>query len=502
VKSISASLICFVMLWVASARAAVDGGAVDSGGPTPCGTTDECSPPTSYCNTTLGKCVQCIADLNCFGVGLVCNVEKGVCVNCKSHGDCFGDTPYCSSALGQCVECVADGNCGNQGVKCTNGVCGSCGDGICSVKERSGAVGLCKDCFQNCPKTDLKSKVGDKVASGTVSAGSEAFMTSCGTGIGETATFKWTAPETAAYAFDGGGTAYVSLLMDDCAGPALACFGGPASSYFSAGQQIAILVNRFDGATGPFTLGIRKVDQVCNPMFCPFSPSGSCCTADGSCGTFGPSGACGHYDGGLDPTSNCIANAKARGDSLCMQGTYCSCSACPSLQDACGFEKGCLDVMSCMAKFNCTDKDCYSPDRCASIIDSYGGPNSLAYLDATSLASCDRASGCTLDCTNQPPFGTSGTGGFTSGTGGRPPIGRGGSSGFVGTGGTGATSGGFFPDAGLGIERPDGGFKKGATSGGCDCTVANQRSSGWATLGAVAFLALACARRKKRLARN
>ena len=496
-KSISASCVCLVVLWVASARAA-DGGAVDSGGPTPCGTTDECSPPTSYCNTTLGKCVQCIADLNCFGVGLVCNVEKGVCVNCKSNGDCFGATPYCSPALGQCVECVADGNCGNQGIKCTNNVCGSCGDGICSAKERSGVQGPCKDCFPNCPKTDLKSKVGDTVASGTVSGTTSNFVTSCGNGIGEAATFKWTAPEQAAYAFDAGGAAYVSLLTDDCAGPALACYGAPASANFQAGQQIAILVNRLDGMTGPFTLGIRKINQVCNPMFCASGPVGACCTADGTCGTVGPNGACGHYDGGLDPISNCIANAKARGDTLCMQGTSCSCSACSTVVDTCGFAKGCLDIVSCMAKFNCTDKDCYSPDRCGSIIDTYGGPNSLAYLDATSLASCDRASGCTLDCTNQPPMGTggtTGTGGFTSGSGGRP-IGRAGSSGF-GTGGTGATSGGFFPDAGRFIERPDGGFKKGATSGGCDCAVAQQRSSGLASLGALAFAALGAARRKK-----
>jgi hypothetical protein len=491
VKSISACIACLVLLLLV-VPAKADAGAPDSG-PSPCKSDDDCAPPTAYCNTTLGRCVQCKADLNCFGVGLVCNVEKGVCANCRSNADCFGEAPYCSQKYDLCVECVSDGNCGNQGIKCVDGACGTCGDGICSPKERSGAVGLCKDCFEGCPKTDLKSKVGEKVASGTLGTTPSTFFTNCGQGLGESASFKWTAPESGAYAFDGGDSANVSLLSDDCAGEPLACWGGPASAYLNKGQTVAILVDRFDMAGGPYSLGIRAVAQVCDPSFCPPTPFGVCCNVDGTCGSPSPAG-CTHYDGGLPPSATCLSNAKMRGDPLCMQGTYCSCSACPSQQDGCGFEKGCLDILSCMAKFDCVDLDCYAPERCASIIDTYGGPKSLAYFDATSLAACDRASGCTLNCDNQPPLGTGGAGGSVSNTGGRATGGRSGSSGFSGGGGSGGRST-ELPDAGGDVDLPKG---KSTTSGGCGCTVPRERNSGLAGLAAMACLGLAAARRKRR----
>jgi MYXO-CTERM domain-containing protein len=246
---------------------------------------------------------------------------------------------------------------------------------------------------------------------------------------------------------------------------------------------------------GPYSLGIHSVAQVCNPIFCPVGPFGTCCNPDGTCGTPGPTGACGHFDGGLDPTSNCIANAKARGDTLCMQGTYCACSACPSQEDTCAIEKGCLDILGCMAKFDCTDLDCYTPERCASIIDTYGGPKSLPYFDATSLAACDRASGCRLDCTDQPPIGMGGAGSSATGGKGNPPPVSGGSSGFAGSSGTGGRTGSG------GIQQLDGGLdtiKKGATSGGCGCSVPKERTSGWAALAAMACLGLAVGRRKRR----
>jgi MYXO-CTERM domain-containing protein len=147
-----------------------------------------------------------------------------------------------------------------------------------------------------------------------------------------------------------------------------------------------------------------------------------------------------------------------------------------------------------MAKFDCVDSNCYTPETCASIIDTYGGPKSLAFFDATSLASCDRASGCSLDCTNQPPLGT---GGITGVGGQRATGGRTGSSGFVGSGSIGGGGSG-----GSGATIQDGGIdlpiKKGTTEGGCGCTVPKERTSGWSTLAALACLGLAAGRRKRR----
>ena len=216
---------------------------MEDAGPGPCASSDDCANPTPYCNVMLGKCVQCIADLNCFGIGLVCDQNRGVCTNCRSNADCYQPAPYCSGPLARCVECLTDANCGKQGIKCADGVCGSCGDGICSANERNGMFGFCNDCFAGCPKTDLKSKVGDNVVSATTSSTDGQFTTSCGTPPGAAATYSWTAPDTGSYAFTVTGDAALSIYDTNCAGQPLSCNSYYAGLYLSKGQTVALIAS-------------------------------------------------------------------------------------------------------------------------------------------------------------------------------------------------------------------------------------------------------------------
>lgn len=282
--------------WACPVNAADAGPPKEDAGPGPCGSSDECANPTPYCNVMLGKCVQCIADLNCFGIGLVCDQNRGVCTNCRSNADCYQPAPYCSAPLARCVECLTDSNCGKQGIKCMDGVCGSCGDGICSENERNGMFGFCNDCFAGCPKTDLKSKVGDGVVSATTSSTDGQFTTSCGTPPGAAATYSWTAPDAGSYAFTITGDAELSIYDTNCAGQPLSCNSYYAGLYLNKGQTVALIASGTTTTAGAkFQIGISaNMVSSCNPMFCPVGPDGEspCCLGDQTCGLIDPTQGC------------------------------------------------------------------------------------------------------------------------------------------------------------------------------------------------------------------
>ena len=261
-----------------------------------CQTSDDCAPPNPYCSPTLARCVQCTADLNCFGVGLVCDQDLGVCTNCRSNADCYAPASYCSKASKGCVECLADANCGKQGIKCMSGLCGSCGDGICSDNERNGVFGPCNDCFMGCPKTDLRSKTGDDVSSEPLSSTDGQFTTSCGPPQGPAATFAWTAPDSGSYTFTVSGDATLSIYDTNCAGQAFSCSNYYAGLSLSKGQKVAIVVGSSTPAGGKYSLSINGTSNttMCNPMFCPVGLNGEapCCLGDMTCGFVDPTFGC------------------------------------------------------------------------------------------------------------------------------------------------------------------------------------------------------------------
>jgi MYXO-CTERM domain-containing protein len=184
------------------------------------------------------------------------------------------------------VECLTDSNCGKQGIKCMDGVCGSCGDGICSDKERNGMFGPCNDCFAGCPKTDLHSKTGDNAISGTLSSTDGQFTTSCGAPVGPGATYSWTAPDSGSYTFTVTGGANLSIYDTNCAGQPLSCNSYFAGLYLNKGQTVALIANG-STAGSKFSVAIStSMVSMCNPVFCPMGPSGesTCCLGDMSCG--------------------------------------------------------------------------------------------------------------------------------------------------------------------------------------------------------------------------
>jgi hypothetical protein len=441
--------------------------------------------------------VQCLADLNCFGVGYVCNVEKGICANCRTSADCYGATPYCSTTLDSCVACLTDSNCGTQGIKCVAGVCGSCGDGICSDDERNGAFGLCADCFAGCAKTDLHSKVGDKVASGTLTTDGE-FATSCGPpfGVGPPfnpgATYSWTAPDDGSYTFDAGKDAYVSVLVSDCTGPGLACYSLPATTYLAKGQTVALVLTGLSPMASTFTLAINaSANTNCQPAFCPAGPNGEspCCTPSDLCGFPSPGGCLTQPTDPGNPMV-CIGAASMAGEGTCLEATGCACNACPNQHYACSTTAGCTAIVACMDRNGCSGMECYDPGRCSDIIDKWGGPGATAFGIADKETTCAHNYGCTLTCPSSsiPDAsaggggsigipGTGAAGGIPRGTGGAPPN------------GTTSTD----MDAGAADVRGRGA----TTSGGCGCSVPSRRAPAFGSLAVLSALGLALGRRRK-----
>jgi MYXO-CTERM domain-containing protein len=479
--------------------------AVDAGPPPPedggnvsgaCQTTDDCAPPIPYCHPTLHTCVQCLADLNCFGVGYVCDQEKGVCSNCRTSADCYGGTPYCSTTLKSCVACLTDANCGSQGIKCLGGVCGACGDGICSDAERIATFPLCADCYTNCGKTDLRSKVGDKVASGKLSL-ADAYSTSCGPSTGMAgATFSWIAPSDGTYLFNGGGNVYLSVIQDDCGGAGLVCNGLSSSTYLTKGTKVVIVLTGLSTALDDYTLSISSITTMsCEAVFCPRGPNGefACCVND----------ACGFSNGngcvpatGVDPGSAmaCVGAASTAQETVCMESTYCGCNACPKDRLTCSNTYGCGAIVACIDQTGCNGPDCYKPDLCGSVIDAHGGPSSFEFITATGVASCERNAGCALTCpgSSVPDASVGGSSGF-GGFGGTS-FGSGGA-GSGGRGAVGASTGGKRS-----IADEDAGDSHGraaaSTSGGCGCRVSDEKTSPWSALAVLAGLGIAVRRRK------
>jgi hypothetical protein len=363
--------------------------------------------------------------------------------------------------------------------------------------ERAGVNGLCADCFTGCPATNLESKTGDKVASGTLPAGQEQMVTACGPELGRVASAHWVAPQTGMFNFAVGGGAYVAIMQGDCAGNALACWTpGGATVSLSMGQEVALLIARSDTVGGSYTLGINQVTiRNCDAAFCPSGPSmePACCTSDDACGLFGPMGCVTPtrvVDAGSSAavTRACIASASSRGDVLCQESSLCSCNACPALYDICARTDGCRAVLHCMQTSGCIDQACQQPEACGAIIrqfDGDGGNGNVAYLAATGLADCDRSASCRLACD-----AAQGTGGVPSARGGTDSGGR---SGAGGSGG----SGNAIP-----IAAADPTKRAVATSGGCGCAVPRGRESGWGALVLLTCLGVATNRRRKRAHRH
>lgn len=99
----------------AAAVTAIDAGADASGA---CTTDGDCAAPMRFCNTSRGKCVECLSDNHC-PAPKTCGLSDHQCkFACTTSADCSDPHPYCDTRRQECVECLSDTNCttGNKNV--------------------------------------------------------------------------------------------------------------------------------------------------------------------------------------------------------------------------------------------------------------------------------------------------------------------------------------------------------------------------------------------------
>jgi hypothetical protein len=161
-----------------------------------------------------------------------------------------------TTCIPNCVgrECGLDPTCGSP--------CGRC------PTERACDVdGLCIAEGEGCPAADLGSALGSGVVSG-VTSGSSVRFGSCGGELSPDTGFSWSAPRAGRYAFSTEGSGFdtiLSLRRGGCEGSEIVCNDDAldlSSSFvveLEAGELVTAMVDGFDGASGPFSLGIHEV---------------------------------------------------------------------------------------------------------------------------------------------------------------------------------------------------------------------------------------------------
>lgn len=104
---------------ITTAAAGAGGGAGAQHAGVGCRSSEECAPPSPYCSTSLGRCVECLSPANCRGSGRgYCELSSNTCVYCLTDSHCTQAAPYCAIGIGHCVECLSSTNCGGAGLLC------------------------------------------------------------------------------------------------------------------------------------------------------------------------------------------------------------------------------------------------------------------------------------------------------------------------------------------------------------------------------------------------
>lgn len=103
-------------------------------------------------------CVACKKSVDCPAASPICSAAHG-CVSCAAvDAGCSSPTPVCESSSGRCVECLDDGDCAASPGKsfCVGGTCAACtamAAGACAKRDPSKpaclAAGVCVECGSN-----------------------------------------------------------------------------------------------------------------------------------------------------------------------------------------------------------------------------------------------------------------------------------------------------------------------------------------------------------------
>jgi hypothetical protein len=155
---------------------------------------------------------------------------------------------------------------------CTGRECGpdpTCASpcGRCPPESACGPDGLCVEANDGCPAADLGSALGSGLVSGATSGSSLRFG-SCGGERSPDTGFSWSAPRAGRYAFSTEGSGFdtiLSLRRGGCEGSEIACnddaldLSSSLVVELEADESVTAMIDGFDGAAGPFLLGIHEV---------------------------------------------------------------------------------------------------------------------------------------------------------------------------------------------------------------------------------------------------
>lgn len=429
--------------------------------------------------------MECLSSRNCAG-GLTCDVASGRCVPCKGDVDCPQERPYCTAE--GCVECRSTQNCGDENVECVKGKCGTCGDGVCSRRERAADLGssplglersyeVCEaDCRAECER--VKVSPGQPVRLEIDER--NLFESFCSVGSTPDASAEFTARS------DGIHTITVSRTSGgeepfSVAGAYGACPGeSPQLCGISIGNEALSQVDMVEGDVLTIIVESLSPGLFELSVTAPGPCQGPLCAPGGEAGAPNDQG-----------KTVCLEAARARGEDLCSSVT-CACSHCPRDYDDCAVIPGCREMSECFRSRECIGEDCYSPAACSGVISAYGGLSGPAFRAANALQSCDLGFSCGLPCGDGGKGETPDAGAAVCSPGAEESCGCG----DAGTGKQTCNEDGTGYSACRCAPRP---APKDDSS--CDCTLARRDGSGAATALLAGLLAALSARRTRRSAR-
>lgn len=112
-----------------------------------CVTSPDCPDTAPLCDTVTQKCVNCITSTDCPVSAPKCLSPKQICVNCITDPDCGGATPFCNTVTHNCAGCITDSQCPSNAPLCnpSNNFCVSCINSSQCVAPATCVSGRCCD---------------------------------------------------------------------------------------------------------------------------------------------------------------------------------------------------------------------------------------------------------------------------------------------------------------------------------------------------------------------
>jgi hypothetical protein len=244
-----------------------------------------------------------------------------------------------------------------------------------------------------CPDADLGARMGQGVVSGTTFGGVDDSAAACGGEGSEDVAFAFRAPADGVYRFSLFEPRYQAVLYlreGSCGGVELGCSPapdvGPVEVMLAADEQVIVVVDGRDGASGDFQLDVFARDARCDASCGGMAASGTCacdaaCVAGGdccidacqscghcrcqractgrACGDDGCGGRCGECGPGLrcDDRARCVDDPCA--GVVCAPSSQCEGGRCQPLPEG----EPCEDGDLCTVRDRCVRGECAGEAR-------------------------------------------------------------------------------------------------------------------------------------------